>query len=72
MDTQIVTRVFTAKRSVQQYDQGNDLVIISLTDNRGKFEQQTFMKPRGKKWDDELDKLERMALKLLVHNLLLK
>jgi hypothetical protein len=67
-----LTRVYTVQRVIQTLDNETDLVAISIKDNNGRFEQQTFFKPKDKKWDYECDRLERMAVKLLIHNLMMK
>ncbi len=65
-------RVFTVNRIIQKNTDETDLVLIQVTDNHGRFEQQSFIKPTGKFWDFECSRNERMAIKLLIHNLLMK
>jgi hypothetical protein len=67
-----LTRTFTVTRVIQPYNDENDLVAISVTDLHGRFEQQSFFKRKGTRWDFECERNERMAIKLLVHNLLMK
>lgn len=65
-------RVFTVNRIIQEYDEEKDMVLIQVYDHHGRFEQQSFLKPTGAFWDFECARNERMAIKLLIHNLLMK
>lgn len=69
---QLLKRVFFIDRIIKTNDEKTDMVSIQVKDQQGRFEQQSFLKPAGGFWDYECDRNERMAIKLLVHNLLMK
>jgi hypothetical protein len=69
---EVLKRVYTVNRVIQPNDENTDLVLIQVNDHQGRFEQQSFLKPTGKFWDFECARNERMAIKLLIHNLLMK
>lgn len=69
---QVLKRAYTVNRIIQDNDENTDMVLIQVTDNHGRFEQQSFLKPTGNFWDFECARNERMAIKLLIHNLLMK
>lgn len=69
---QVLKRAYVVDRIITKNNEDTDLVLIQVSDNQGHFEQQSFLKPAGAFWDFECARNERMAIKLLVHNLLMK
>lgn len=69
---QLLRRVYVVDRTIRANDAHTQLVSIEVSDDQGHRAEQSFIKPAGDFWDYECARNERMAVKLLIHNLLMK